>query len=342
MLLHKIKQKQGLNQGYCPFILERTFHMDCITNCDVLQEVSSTGREQPWREHKMSNELLSKAYLEVDLSKSERLKNCATELSFNVLSDGTKKLRTANFCRVRLCPMCGWRRGLKVFAHTKAIMDAINSEKELSYILITLTCKNVPGEELGITIDNMLSAWQRFVESKRVKQAIKGFYRGMEITHNIDFKSKDYDTFHPHFHCVFAVNPSYFKKSDYLTQDEWTSLWKRSMRLDYTPIVDVRRIKGSTAEAVSEVAKYAVKSSDYIIPEDWDLTIDTVRLLDKVLNKRRFVAYGGIFKEWHKKLNLDDEQDGDLVHLDSTPDTEEPVSKVWYSWNTGYNQYIKK
>lgn len=290
----------------------------------------------------MSNELLSKAYLEVDPLKAQRLKECATELSFIPQDNGRMKLETANFCRVRLCPMCGWRRGLKVFAHTKSIMDGINSERQLSYILVTLTCKNVPGEELGATIDSFMIAWDRMIKCKRVKQAIKGFYRGMEITHNIDFKSKDYDTFHPHFHCVFAVNPSYFTSRDYITQHEWTSLWKRSMRLDYTPIVDVRRIKGSTAEAVSEVAKYAVKSADYIIPEDWDLTIDTVRLLDKVLNKRRFVAYGGIFKEWHKKLNLDDEQDGDLVCFDSAHETKATVSKVWYSWSTGYNQYIKK
>ncbi len=344
-------------------------YLDFNTNSEILQDICITSdgkeHERPWREHKMSNELLSKAYLEVDPSKSERLKNCATELSFNILSDGAKKLRTANFCRVRLCPMCGWRRGLKVFAHTKAIMDAINSEKKLSYIMLTLTCKNVTGDELGVTIDNMLSAWKRLMESKRVKQAVKGFYRGFEVLHDKEYYitedmyeeekkyykrlcvhigdlNPNYDMFHPHFHCVFAVNPSYFTDRTYISHAEWTSLWKRSLRVDYNPVLRVERVKGSTAQAVSEVAKYAVKSADYIIPDDWDLTVNTVRLLDKVLNKRRFVAYGGIFKEWHKKLNLDDEQDGDLIDFERDTEPDEITQKIWYCWNTGYNQYIKK
>lgn len=315
--------------------------MNSSINSDVLQDISPTGRVQPWKEHKMSNELLSLAYSEVDPAKAERLRECASQISFNILSDGSKKLRTANFCRVRLCPMCAWRRGLKVFAHTKAILDSIAEEKEMAYIFVTLTVKNVQGEQLGASLDDLMQGWQRLIQSKRVKTAVKGFYRGLEVTHNVDPKSKEYDTFHPHFHCIFAVNTSYFKKSDYLTHAEWTSLWERAMRLDYTPIVDVRKVTGNTAEAVSEVAKYAVKADDYIVPDDWDLTVETVALLDKVLANRRFVAYGGLLKEWHKKLNLDDEQNGDLVNLEGKEEQEESVKKVWYSWNTGYKQYMR-
>ena len=43
------------------------------------------------------------------------------------------------------------------------------------------------------------------------------------------------------------------------------------MRLDYMPQVNVKRVKGNTAEAVTEVAKYSAKDSDYVIEKDLDL-----------------------------------------------------------------------
>ena len=45
------------------------------------------------------------------------------------------------------------------------------------------------------------------------------------------------------------------------------------MRLDYMPQVNVKRVKGNTAEAVAEVAKYSAKDSDYVIEKDLDLSM---------------------------------------------------------------------
>lgn len=323
--------------SYC-----NTKKLDVQSVDEILCDSSSTGRKLPWKEHKMANQLLASAYDEINISKALRLRECSSWLEFSVGSDGKKKLTDANFCRVRLCPICSWRRGLKIFAHTTAILNAISGQNNYSYIFVTLTIRNCVVGELNSLVDDMMTAWNRFAGYKAFKQAVKGWYRGLEITHNVDFASKDFNTFHPHFHCLMAVNKSYFTSSKYLSQENWTTLWSKAMRLDYIPVVDVRRVKGKTAAAVSEVAKYAVKTQDYIIPDDWDLTVDTVRILDEVLSNRRLVAYGGILKEWHKKLNLDDELNGDLVNLSSQDESiDEPVQKVYYSWNVGYNQYIK-
>jgi plasmid rolling circle replication initiator protein Rep len=165
----------------------------------------------------------------------------------------------------------------------------------------------------------------------------------LEITHNTNPQSVSYDTYHPHFHCILAVNKTYFKNEEYIQKSDWTSFWRKAMRLDYDPVVDVRRVKGNTAKAVAEVSKYAVKDSDYIIPDDWQLTVDTVKLLDSVLSNRRLVAYGGKFKDWHRKLNLDDEVDGDLVHIDGDVSVDPEVKElITYVWHTGYNQYFMK
>ncbi|OAV64312.1 Replication protein [Bacteroidales bacterium Barb4] len=301
---------------------------------DVLQDISSTGKVRPWREHKMHNELLALAYDEVNPDKAARLRTCATELGFVRTADGKLKLDSAWFCRVRLCPMCGWRKSLKVGAQMTQIMDAIKADRKLAYILVTFTVANCQPDELDATLTKMLHGFNNMTKRKAVKAATHGYYRGMEITHNIDS-----DTYHPHIHAVFAVNLSYFTNVDYLAQYRWTELWRTSINASYNPVVDVRRVKGDTAKAVAEVAKYAVKSSDYIIPDDWNLTVDTVRLLDAVLNNRRFVAFGGIFADYHRKLHLDDAEDGDLIHTDDSEADTETAPKVAFVWHTGYRQY---
>ena len=52
---------------------------------------------------------------------------------------------------------------------------------------------------------------------------------------------------------------------NYISQDEWTEFWKKSAKLDYRPIVDVRSIKPKNEKtsdirsAILETAKYPVK-----------------------------------------------------------------------------------
>lgn len=286
----------------------------------------------------MRNKLLSKAYWHFDRKKYARLRACASSLSFQEREDGSKKLVAGHFCCVRLCPMCAWRRTLKIFFQFKKVMAGMNSENAYAYLFLTFTVKNCPGHALSDQLDAMLHGWDIMMRRKNMKSAIKGWYRGLEITHNTDPISPSFDSFHPHFHCIFAVNKSYFTDRSYISQADWTSLWQSAMNLDYSPIVDVRKVKGNTAKAVSEVAKYSVKDADYIIPDDWDLTVNTVQILDAALHNRRLVAYGGKMKDWHKKLNLDDAVDGDLIHIDDddpSPD-DQLYPLVSYVWRTGY------
>jgi plasmid rolling circle replication initiator protein Rep len=310
---------------------------------EILTDESDNGRERPWREKKMANEKLSKAYDEVDETKAERLCNCGNLLQFKVNEDGVKKLHMMNSCRVRLCPMCAWRRSLKVYHNTNKIMTGIESEKEYGYIMLTLTVRNCTGEELSETITDMMKGWQRFIQTKAFRKAVKGTYRGLEITHNVTKGDPYYDTYHPHYHCVLVVDKYYFgNKSQYLNKTEWQQMWRKAMRLDYDPVIDVKRVIGSTADAVSEVAKYSVKDEEYLIPDDWGLTVDTVRILDSSLHKRRFVSYGGKMKEWHKRLNLEDESDGDLINVGEDDSTDKRDGHLHtYVWNTGYNQYLR-
>jgi plasmid rolling circle replication initiator protein Rep len=302
------------------------------------------GRENPWRAKKVANEYLSLAYKKIDERKAQRLLECSTHLFFKKFDDGSRKLHSMNSCRVRLCPLCTWRRTLRVYADNKRIFDFVNSEKKYKFVLLTLTEKNCKAEDLSKRIDALFYAWKLFSKTKPFKQAVKGWYRGLEVTHNTDFLSKNYDTYHPHFHVILAVNKSYFTSRYYLSQPEWVKLWRSALSANYDPVVDVRKINDlAESKTVAEVSKYPIKDGDYIIYDDWDLTFDTVATLDTALSNRRLIAYGGILKDAKKALKIDDIENADLVHLDDEPGAEPDDNFVleYFFWHTGYRQYLK-
>ena len=291
----------------------------------------------------MQNEYLATAYDEIDQRVAERLRTCATRLIYGIGEDGKRRLRAAYFCRVRLCPICQWRRSLKLYGQMSQAMRYVSSQGAYAYAFLTLTVRNVTLDGLPGALDQIYEGYRRLMQYREVKAAVRGWYRGIEITHNLDRNWPEFDTFHPHVHVVLVVKPSYFTSKYYLSQARWTELWKRATGIDYTPIVDVRKIKGDTAKAVAEATKYAAKSKDYIVLDDWDLTVETVRGLDKALHKRRLVGFGGLLAEARRKLALDDVDNGDLVRTD--PDDDGNATDMYlesYAWHSGYCQYVRE
>lgn len=309
-----------------------------------LSDVGRGGRERPWRVYKMANETLSVAYDVVEPRKAERLRQCGKVLTFLEDAAGNKRLQSADSCRVRLCPLCSWRRSLKNFWNTMRILQYFAaSGKKYAYIFLTLTVRNCSGDRLSAQLDDMFDAIQRLTQRTEVRRAFRGMVRNLEITHNVCKESKDFDTYHPHFHCIVAVNPSYFTSRDYLSQARLTEMWQEALRADYVPVIDVRRVKGDNACAVAECSKYAAKAQDYIIPEDWPLTIQTVRLLDSALANRRLINYSGVFRAAKSELRLEDAETGSLENVGALDDVElgENSRLVSYYWYSGYRQYYK-
>lgn len=328
---------------------------------EILTDISSTGRKRPWKKHKIENMKLAEIYdslaeSEIDKDywqkRGDRLRNCNTHLGFSVFDGGTgdetMKVTHAESCRVRLCPLCSWRRTIKIFTHARKIIEKMQEEGKYAYIMVTLTVPNVTADKLNETITRMMEAWRKFQQYKKFDKAVEGWYRGLEVTHNVNKRSSSYDTYHPHFHCILAVNKSYFDSRDYISRNEWLEMWRRAYRDETITQVDVRRVKPKKGKdpndiigAVAEVAKYTVKAGDYILPNNWDLSCDSVRILDKALANRRLVAFGGVMKDLHKKLNLDDEIDGDLIE-DGDCENGKPTAEVMYFWHVGYQEYIKE
>lgn len=318
--------------------------MDNYTiNDNILNDFNAKGKLIDWKGKKELSLKLSDSYKRLGeefKSKSLRVHDCGSYLEFKKFSNNSLVLHSANFCKVRLCPMCAWRRSLKIFGQVSRVMDQIDT-KDFGFLFLTLTVKNCSPESLKRTINDILSAFKKMTNRRRFKKSILGFFRGLEVTHNLEMNE-----FHPHIHCVLLVDKSYFKTSLYLKHDDWVDMWKSCLGVEYRPVVDIRKFRASNEKAikksVAEVAKYTVKPGDYIF-KDLNVMDETVRILDIALFRKRLTAFGGIFKEIHRRLNLDDEQDGDLINTDINVDLRDDLDYiiVKYIWNVGYSQYTK-
>lgn len=70
-----------------------------------------------------------------------------------------------------------------------------------------------------------------------------------------------------------------------------------------------------------------MKDSDYLTGHV-ENDLDVVKDLEKGLFRKQMIAYGGLLKQVHKELNLDDIEDGDLVRVDEDSDTEEKAYSI--------------
>src|SRR5699024_11931064 len=80
--------------------------------------------------------------------------------------------------------------------------------------------------------------------------------------------------------------------------------------------------KSDIKSAIDETAKYPVKHTDFMT-DDEERNLQVVSDLEEGLHRKRLISYGGLLKEIHKKLNLDDAEDGDLIHTDDEEKADE-------------------
>ncbi|MFG5208185.1 protein rep [Bacillus licheniformis] len=333
-------------------------------NYNILEDETATGKKRDWQGKKSRSDLMAKHYEGLNerigvpyySKRAKRMFECAEQLWFKRDPEtGKLKLKRAHFCKGRLCPMCAWRRSLKIAYHNKLIVEEANRQYHCAWLFLTLTVRNVEGDELRPRITDMMQGFRKLFQYKKVKSSTLGFFRALEIT-----KNHEEHAYHPHFHVLIPVKRNYFGKS-YISQKEWTSLWKKAMKLDYMPIVHIQRVKGKAKidaeqiesevreameeqKAVLEISKYPVKDTDILrgnqVTED---NLDTVYYLDDALSSRRLIGYGGILKDIHKELNLGDAEEGDLVKIDEENDeVANEVFEVMAYWHPGIKNYIIK
>lgn len=271
-----------------------------VTECDVLRDESTTGKDKPWAKHKLGSARLATLYEkanEIVPLLSERrldaLKSCGDWLEFVRYSDGTQKFLRAYFCKLRLCPMCQWRRSLKLARRLYETVERISATSTTRFIFVTLTQRNVAGEKLGEELCKMTAAFSSLMRRKPLKDVVLGWCRSIEVTVN----ARDF-SFHPHVHALVAVKAEYFRGRGYVKQARWRELWQGAMGLDYLPQVNVKAVDSGVTV---EVAKYCAKGLD-VLAEVADgrqvvgrQVVETLIHLHKALANRQLITFAGVF-----------------------------------------------
>jgi plasmid rolling circle replication initiator protein Rep len=308
---------------------------------EFLSDISP--KHKPWDVHRAETDDVAQVFAASPFARhrryAERLSGCSLFIGFarDPPKDGKQqlKLKDARFCRVRYCPNCQWRRSLMWQARIRrALPKLVVDYPHVRFLFATFTVKNCDVHLLRLTLGEMRKAWKRLIELK-VFPAI-GWVRSTEITRGRDGRA------HPHFHCLLMVQPEYFK-ADYLKQPEWAALWRQSLRVDYTPVVDIRvvdpeyqpwrrtevMVDHPVWNAAAEILKYSVKVSDMLKDDKWFLTVS-----DETW-KIRAVAVGGVLKQYLKDRAREDllEEPGDA------PPSAEESKRLYFNWKQLMRRY---
>lgn len=304
-------------------------------------------RDAKWKELKPQNLTVAKDYAGTVYDKYyDRMNNCGGYLRFNLVptdeGDIVHKLQEGNFCHVRACPICQWRRSLVWRSRTIRAMTRILTDYPGNrFIYLTLTWKNCPLDELSDSITNANLAWQRLLKRPQFKAI--GWLRNLEMTRSSIGEA------HPHFHALLMVKPGYFAH-DYLNQKDWIALWRSCLRTEYEPSVRVNVVKPRakkqdtcTSEstppidegllkAIRYTLKYSTKPDDYLntcASECQDMQAWLLGLTKQLRNKRA-IATGGIFKTYLSES--DPENLNFYKEKTRTSESEKILTRLQYFW----------
>lgn len=323
----------GVTDDHYPTENDQNFNTPDTALCDY------SPRDAKWDTVRRSTERVSQFLFAADEFEkwAHRMHDCTGLLKFAELvntetGEISLKLRYAEFCHCRHCPMCQKRREIVYRSRfLEFLPQTLSEHQNARWVFLTLTVPNVPVESLRDTLSDMNKAWRRFTLRKEFKPVL-GWIRTTEVTR--EEKRKGYA--HPHFHCLMMVRPSFFTKS-YTKQSRWAEIWGDCMKLDITPVVDIRVVKGGLDKAILETVKtftYSVKPEALEADPEW--TIEYF----KQVHKLRFISAGGELKDAIKRL--EPETDEEMIYTDDNPKPEEPeteLSKRAYTWRRHEMKY---
>ena len=288
-----------------------------------LQLCRLSNRDLVWDTHRTQTMYVEQIYnAENEFEKyAQRMFECSGWLKFGFNEKNGLVLKQANFCRVRYCPVCQWRKSLLWKALMYQSYPAIREEHpKHRFIFLTLTIKNPHISELRSTLDLMNKSWKKLTKRKEFLAVCDGWIRTTEVARpklprkskkdKIIYCPKTKNTHaHPHFHIILMVKPSYFSHG-YLKQSDWVRLWRECLSVDYDPVVDVRTVKpkkgghvvdGMELEeaiknAIAETLKYATKPDEILHDCENPESREWFYELTRQTHKMRFVASGGALK----------------------------------------------
>lgn len=224
----------------------------------------------------------------VSIDQQARYSRCGDYITLLGNDDlSKKKIETAFFCGMRMCPGCAWRESLRSATCISAISQEMSAQKRIM-IMLTLTVRNVPGDQLRETCLHVNKSWDRLIRRARYRAAWADNIRKMEITYNAQR-----DDYHPHLHVIVYVRPGYFNSKKYISRAQLLEDWKQATGFDNITQVHITRCRdlNNRSQAVLEVSKYAAKASDFCYSQS------VFDVFFKAMSHLRTMSYSGICKQ---------------------------------------------
>ncbi|WP_170272288.1 protein rep, partial [Clostridium tarantellae] len=100
----------------------------------ILIDKNKSGKNINWKGKKLKTIDLAECYKRLGFKKAYRVEECGSYLAYKYLNENEKKLYRANFCKDRLCPMCCWRRSLKIFGQVSKVMNKTLENNDYRFI----------------------------------------------------------------------------------------------------------------------------------------------------------------------------------------------------------------
>lgn len=289
-----------LNKGRVDIVIEYKYYNTDVEIEEATQLLNITAEQEAvWNTKYDEAQQMANYYKAVgNKSKAKRIGECGSIVKM-VDTETGEVIHYRNRCNVRMCPICTWRKGLKIASELKQVVKNCIDGYKVKWITITLTVKSVVASGLKGAIDNLNKGLGKLLSYAKVKKVVKGTYSSMEITYN-----KKTETYHPHFHIMLAVLPSYFKKADYrINNSVWEELWMKAMNITYKPQVKVQTVK-DTNKTIDELTRFAYYTTKglYNNMDMSDVKGNVLQDLDEALSYKRMYKYTGIIKEIRTRL----------------------------------------
>ena len=227
-----------------------------------------------WTEKKLKAGVVAQRLRAIgEIPRYLRMKDCTD----TIISDVCERCEAryviqTNFCRDRLCPICSWRRALRLTHRLGEIIETCQADKKAGknegetrprYAHLTLTVRNVPWGELAEQIKTIMKSWRRM--EKRIKRAaaVLGWVRIFEVT-----RSHEHGNAHPHLHVLLQVPPEYFDQGSDLylfhRKEALIRQWRECLHVNYSPSISINAVGDTDYEierAIGEATKYLLKDS---------------------------------------------------------------------------------
>ena len=243
-------------------------------------------------------------------------------------SDPEYLLNDAIFCRVRLCPICQWRKSKRWQALALKNLPSIQKQfPNYRWLFLTLTIKNCKLSRLRNKVSELNKSFLKWVKWKSFPA--DGWIKSLEVT----LDESDPTLCHPHFHILLMVPAHYFyNKEEYLTQPDWVHAWRKAAKLNYDPVVDIRAVRqGKESQIIPELLKYGVKPDDLA-----QVTSQQLNLLTNQLHGIHAINKGGLLRGCFKDVGSDN------IDLIGSGDEGMPTGyQLYFVWQQSQKSYVE-